>query len=54
MIQLEKLGIFLSRPVALLFVLIYLVQSGLLIYLITEKFDLEKQVTKRHNIKPKP
>lgn len=45
MIQLEKLGIFLSRPVAMLFVLIYLAQSGLLIFLITQKFDLEKQVS---------
>ncbi len=45
MIQFEKLGIFLSKPLAFLFVLIYLVQSSLLIFLIKDKFDLEKQVT---------
>lgn len=45
MIQLEKLGIFLSKPVALFFVLIYLVQSGLLVYLIKDKFELEQQIS---------
>ncbi|MCK4631837.1 MAG: transglycosylase SLT domain-containing protein [candidate division Zixibacteria bacterium] len=45
MIQFEKLGIFLSRPIAFLLVVIYLLQSGLLIYLIKDKFDLEKQIT---------
>lgn len=44
MIQFEKLGIFLSKPIALLFVFIYLLQSGLLVYLIKNKFDLEKQI----------
>lgn len=44
MIQYEKLGIFLSKPIALTLVLIYLIQSGLLVYLIKEKFDLEKQI----------
>lgn len=44
MIQIEKLGIFLSKPVALLFVFIYLLQSGLLVYLVKDKFDLERQV----------
>jgi soluble lytic murein transglycosylase len=44
MIQYEKLGIFLSKPIALTLVLIYLIQSGLLVYLIKDKFDLEKQV----------
>jgi soluble lytic murein transglycosylase-like protein len=44
MIQFEKLGIFLSRPIAFLFVLIYLVQSGLLVFLIKDKFDLERQI----------
>lgn len=44
MIQYEKLGIFLSKPIALLLVVIYLVQSALLVYLIKDKFDLEKQV----------
>lgn len=45
MIQFEKLGIFLSRPIAFLFVLIYLVQSGLLVFLIKNKFDLERQIS---------
>jgi soluble lytic murein transglycosylase-like protein len=44
MIQYEKLGIFLSKPIALTLVLIYLIQSGLLVYLIKDKFDLEKQI----------
>lgn len=42
--QISKLGIFLSMPVAILFVLIYLSQSVLIIYLIREKFELEKQI----------
>jgi soluble lytic murein transglycosylase len=45
MIQFEKLGIFLSRPIAFLLVLIYFVQSGLLVYLIADKFSLEKQIS---------
>lgn len=44
MIQFEKLGIFLSKPVAVFLVLIYLVQSSLLFYLITNKFELEDQI----------
>jgi hypothetical protein len=40
----DKIGIFLSRPVSFLLVIIYLAQSGLLIYLVSEKFDLEKQI----------
>lgn len=44
MIQYEKVGIFLSKPIALIFVLIYLVQSGLVVYLITDKWELEKQI----------
>ena len=44
MIQFEKLGIFLSKPIAFLLVVIYLLQSGLLVYLIRHKFDLEKQI----------
>lgn len=44
MIQFEKLGIFLSKPVSVLLVLIYLVQSSLLIYLVKDKFDLQKQI----------
>jgi len=45
MIQYEKLGIFLSRPIAFLLVVVYLLQSGLLVYLIKEKFNLEKQIS---------
>jgi len=45
MIQFDKLGIFLSKPVAFLLVLIYFLQSGLLVYLIADKFELEKQIT---------
>ncbi len=45
MIQFEKLGIFLSRPIAFLLVLIYFLQSGLLVYLIANKFDLEEQIS---------
>ena len=44
MIQFEKLGIFLSKPIAFLIVLIYLLQSGLLVYLIRDKINLEKQI----------
>lgn len=45
MFEFNRLGIFLARPVAILFVLVYLVQSGLIIYLVKDKFDLEKQVS---------
>lgn len=45
MIHIEKLGVYLSRPVAFIIVVIYLVQSALLVYLVTDKFDLEKQVS---------
>lgn len=45
MIQFEKLGLFLSKPVALLLVLIYFLQSGLLVYLIRDKFELQKQIS---------
>ncbi len=48
MIQFEKLGIFLAKPVAFLLVLIYLVQSILLIYLVTDKFQLEEQISYQH------
>ncbi|MBD3403563.1 transglycosylase SLT domain-containing protein [candidate division GN15 bacterium] len=44
MIQVEKLGIFLSRPIAFLLVLVYLLQSGLLVYMVIEKFELERQI----------
>ncbi len=45
MIQVDKIGIFLSKPISFLLVLIYLLQSGLLIFLIRDKFDLERQIT---------
>lgn len=45
MIQYEKMGIFFSKPIAYLLVLIYLVQSALLVYLISDKFELEKQIS---------
>ncbi len=45
MIQFERLGIFLSKPVAFVLVLIYLLQSGLLVYLVKEKYDLERQIS---------
>lgn len=45
MIQFDKVGIFLSRPVAFLLVMIYFVQSGLLVYLIADKFQLERQIS---------
>jgi hypothetical protein len=45
MFEFNRLGIFLARPVAILFVLVYLVQSGLIIYLVKDKFDLEKQIS---------
>lgn len=49
MFQFEKLGIFLSKPVALLLVLIYLIQSSLLVYLIADKYDLEQQISFQQN-----
>ncbi len=44
MIHIERLGIYLSKGVAFVLVLIYLVQSALLVYLVTDKFDLQKQI----------
>ncbi len=44
MIKFEKLGIFLSKPIAFLFVLVYLSQSVLIIYLVDERFNLQKQI----------
>jgi len=40
----DKMGIFLSKPIALLLVLIYFMQSALIIYLVQDKFELEKQI----------
>ncbi|HKK20267.1 MAG TPA: lytic transglycosylase domain-containing protein [candidate division Zixibacteria bacterium] len=45
MIQFDKLGIFLSRPIAFLLVVVYFLQSGLLVYLIKDKFELQKQIS---------
>jgi len=45
MLQFDKLGIFLSKPIAFLLVVIYLLQSGLLVYMVGNRFELEKQVT---------
>jgi len=45
MLQFEKLGIFLSKPIAFILVLIYLLQSVLLVYMTSNKFDLERQIS---------
>ncbi len=45
MIKVDKVGIFLSKPISFLLVFIYLLQSGLLIYLIKDNFDLERQIS---------
>ncbi|MBN4076490.1 transglycosylase SLT domain-containing protein [Gemmatimonas aurantiaca] len=44
MIHLEKAGIYLSKPITYILVLIYLSQSGLLMYLINGKYELEDQI----------
>ncbi len=44
MIHFEKLGIYLSKPVAFLLAIIYLMQTALVVYLLSQRFDLEKQV----------
>ena len=44
MIQFDKLGIFLSKPIATTLVMIYLIQSGLLVYLISDKLEMERQI----------
>ena len=41
-VQIDKTGIFLSKPISLLLVLIYLLQSTLLIFLIKDKYELHK------------
>ena len=45
MLQFDKIGLFLSKPVAVLLVAIYFLQSGLLVYLIYDKFELQEQIT---------
>jgi len=49
MIHIEKLGIFLSKPVAYLLMIIYLMQSGLMAYLVMDKYNLEKQISYQQN-----
>ncbi len=44
MIHLEKAGIYLSKPITYILVLIYLAQSALLIFLIHDKYELETQI----------
>lgn len=41
-VSLEKTGIFLSKPIGLLLVMIYLLQSTLLVFLIKDKYELHK------------
>ncbi|MCK5126732.1 MAG: lytic transglycosylase domain-containing protein [candidate division Zixibacteria bacterium] len=41
-VSLEKTGIFLSKPIAFLLVLIYLLQSTLLVFMIKDKYELHK------------
>ncbi|MEZ5359212.1 MAG: lytic transglycosylase domain-containing protein [Candidatus Zixiibacteriota bacterium] len=41
-VNLEKTGIFLSKPIAFLLVMIYLLQSTLLVFLIKDKYELHK------------
>jgi len=40
--SMDKTGIFLSKPISLLLVLIYLLQSTLLVFLIKDKYELHK------------
>jgi len=41
-VQFEKTGIFLSKPISFVLVLIYLLQSTLLVFLIKDKYELHK------------
>jgi soluble lytic murein transglycosylase len=41
-VSLEKTGIFLSKPISFMLVLIYLLQSTLLVFLIKDKYELHK------------
>lgn len=43
-ITIERAGIFLSKPISLLIVLIYLAQSGLLVYLMIDRYQLEQVI----------
>jgi membrane-bound lytic murein transglycosylase MltF len=44
MIKYKKLGIFLSKPIAFLCVLVYLFQSVFIVYLVNDKLELQKQI----------
>ncbi len=43
-VSLDKTGIYLSKPIALMLVLIYLLQSTLLVFLIKDKYELHKVI----------
>ncbi len=45
MIQIDRLGIYISKPVAIMLVGVYLMQSAALVYLVQDKYELEKQIT---------
>jgi hypothetical protein len=44
MIKYEKLGIFLSKPIAFFCVLVYLFQSAFIVVLVRDRFELQKQI----------
>ena len=48
MVHVEKVGIYLSKPITYVLVLIYLAQSGLLIYLVHDKYTLERTIGDQH------
>ena len=48
-VSLDRTGIFLSKPIALLLVLIYLLQSTLLVFLIKDKYELHKIIDYQRN-----
>lgn len=41
-VNFEKTGLFLSRPIALILVLTYLLQSALLMFMVKDKYDLQR------------
>ena len=43
-VQLDKTGIFLSKPISFVLVLIYLLQSTLLVFMIKDKYELHKVI----------
>lgn len=48
MVHVEKAGIYLSKPITYVLVLIYLAQSMLLIYLVRDKYNLERTIGDQH------